>query len=1132
MKYPALLALLSATVPAAFGAGATLHLLQKPAMNKTEIVFSYAGDLWSVSRQGGVANRLTSGTGVETEPAFSPDGNTIAFTGEYDGNVDVFTVPVTGGVPKRVTYHPDADHVIGWTPDGKRIVFRSNRDSFSRYTQLYSVAPEGGLPDALPLPMACSGAYSPDGKRMVYAPLDGGQFATGFNNFVAWKRYRGGEASYLSIVNLSDLSTEKLPRTDSNDIYPMWIGDKIYFLSDRNGPMTLYRYDPKSRVVTELIKNTGKDINSATAGPGGIIYEQFGKIYVYDLASSKSSQIAIDITADLTEVRPHFQNVSREIRGAKISPSGVRAVFEVHGEIITAPAEKGDIRNLTSTPGVMERTPTWSPDGRSIAYFSDESGEYALHIKPQSGAGDTRKIALAGKSAFYFGPQWSPDNKHIAFTDNQLNLWDVEVSAGKLTRIDTDYYYELDRGFGWSPDSKWIAFTKHLPNRLHVIEIYSLADGKSTQVTDGMSDARHPAFDKDGQYLYFTASTNYGPTSSGLDMTSDEHEVTRSVYLIVLANDVASPLAPESDEEKAAEPAATPAGGRQRGGNAAAATDTPPKPVRIDFEKLMQRTIALPLPSRAYLLLAAGKPGMIYLLEAAASGVRGPGGAAATLSKYDLKARKLEKLADGVGGFDLSANGEKMLLRVIRAGGPGGGRPGGGQGAAAPPDYVIVSAAAPLKPGEGALKLADVEVNVDPVAEWKQMYHEVWRIERSYFYDPNLHGVNAADGEKEYEKYLDSLASRSDLNYIFHDLLSEFTVGHLRGGGGNMPQAKTVAGGLLGADYEIANGRYRFRKIYSGESWNPQLRAPLAQPGINVSTGDYLLAINGQELTAKDDVSRPLEATADKRVVLRIGSDPSGANAREVTVMPVANEQQLRHQAWVEDNRRKVDQLSGGKLAYVYMPDTAQGGLTSFNRYYFAQVDKQGAVIDERFNSGGQVADYVIEVMNRPLQGWWSPRYGGIYRTPAAAIFGPKVMIINEMAGSGGDAMPWMFRHNRVGTLIGKRTWGGLVGVSQYPALMDGGAVTAPNFGFFSPTGDWEVENHGVAPDVEVEMDPKAVHDGHDPQLERAVAIAMQQMEKNPVPVPHRPAFPNYQNPNTRPARPATVTDGTSTGRQ
>src|SRR5580704_16782102 len=817
MRYSTLFLFLSATVPAAFGAGATLHLLQKPAMNKTEIVFSYAGDLWSVPRQGGVATRLTVGTGMETEAAFSPDGNSIAFTGEYDGNIDVFSMPATGGVPKRATYHPDADRVVGWTPDGKRILFRSNRLSYSRFNQLYTVSTEGGLPEVLPLPMATFGAYSPDGKHMVYAPVDGGQFATGFNNFVAWKRYRGGSASYLWVVNLSDLSTEKIPRTDSNDIYPMWIGEKIYFLSDRNGRMTLFSYDPKSKAVAELIKNTGKDIVWASAGPGGIVYEQFGQIHIYDIASGKSSQVQVEIEADLAEVRPHFQNAAREIRNARISPTGVRAVFETHGEIMTVPAEKGDIRDLTNTPGVMERTPAWSPDGKSIAYFSDESGEYALHIKPQNGAGEVRKIALEGKSAFYFDPHWSPDSKHVAFTDNELNLWDAELASGKVTKIDTDYAYEIGREFAWASDSKWIAFVKNLPNRLHAVEIYSLSDGKSTQVTDGMSDAQSPAFDKDGQYLYFTASANYGPTSSGLDMNSDLHDVVRSVYLIVLPNDVASPLAPESDEEKGADGKADGKGdakadesttGDKPSKEGKGHADAPPKPVRIDFDNLIQRTVALPISPRPIQLLAAGKTGVIYIIEAVRGG--GPGAGGGTLSKFELKTRKLEKLAESVGGFDLSANGEKMLLRIAR-GGPGGPPQPGAN--AAPPEFVIAPATAPLKPGEGVLHLNDVEVKVDPLAEWKQMYHDVWRIERSYFYDPNLHGVNAADSEKEYEKYLDSLSSRSDLNYIFHEMLSEITSGHLRGGGGNIPDPKRVPGGLLGADYEIVNGRYRFKTI-------------------------------------------------------------------------------------------------------------------------------------------------------------------------------------------------------------------------------------------------------------------------------------------------------------------------------
>jgi len=1127
VKPTTIFVLLSCTAVSVSAQPATLHLLQRPAMNKDLIVFSYASDLWSVPRAGGTAQRLTAGQGFETDPSFSPDGATIAFSGEYDGNTDVFTVPTAGGIPKRVTFHPAADRVVGWTPDGKRILFRSARTSQSRYTELFTVTPEGGLPSVLPLPMACTGAYSPDGKYIAYAPLDGGQFAPGFTSFVAWKRYRGGEASYLWIANLADLSTVKIPRTDSNDINPMWIGSRVYFLSDRDGPMTLFEYDPQSKQVKKLIPNSGtgivRDIVSANAGPGGIVYEQFGQIHLYDIASGKEHAVPIQITADLTEVRPHFQNVSAQITNARISPTGMRAVFEAHGEIFTAPADKGELRALTHTPGVMERTPSWSPDGKTVAYFSDESGEYALHVIAQSGEGETKKLALAGKAAYYFGPKWSPDSKRIAFNDNQLNIWELEIASGRMTHVDTDYFHELQRDFNWSADSKWLTFARTLPNRLHAIFVYSLEDGKTHQVTDGMSDARHPAFDRDGQYLYFIASTNYGPASSGLDMTSDEHEVTSTVYLAVLPNNIASPLAPESDEEKApGEPAAEGEAGVGRGGRGGgrggAMPDAPAKPVRIDFDKLAQRIVPLPLPARSYGSLATGRAGIVFLTEAA----RGGGGN--SLLRFDLKTRKSETLAGSVGGFDLSSNGDKMLVRLGAAGGRGG-RGAAPGAAAAGPQFQIVSSAVPVKPGDGALKLADVEAMIDPVAEWKQMYHEVWRIERSYFYDQNLHGVNVADQEKAYEKYLDSLSSRADLNYLFHDMLSEMTVGHLRGGGGAIPTAKAIPGGLLGADYEIANNRYRFKRIYTGENWNPDLAGPLSMPGLNVSAGDYLLAVNGRELTAKDDISSLLENTAGKHVALKIGADASGANAREISVVPVVSETALRHQTWVEDNRRMVDKLSGGKLAYVYMPDTGQGGLTSFTRYYFAQTDKQGLVLDERFNGGGQVADYVIEVLNRQLFGWWSPRYGAIYRSPAAAILGPKVMVINEMAGSGGDAMPWMFHSTKTGTLVGKRTWGGLVGIGAYPALMDGGNVTAPDFGFFNPDNKWDVENKGVTPDVEVEMDPKAVAEGHDPQLERAVTIALRQLKEHPVPEPHRPEFPNYQ----RTAKPA---GGSSAGGQ
>jgi len=1086
-------------VPAAFAASATTHLLHMPALNRTEIVLSYAGDLWTVSRQGGVATRLTSGMGIETLPYFSPDGATLAFTGEYDGNIDVYTMPVSGGVPKRITYHPSPDYAAGWTPDGQRILFRSNRQSFSRFTRLFSVSKEGGLPQALPLPMAFSGAYAPDGGRIAYAPLDGGQFGRTPERWVAWKRYRGGEASYLWIANLADLGTEKIPRTDSNDINPMWIGDKVYFLSDRNGAMTLFRYDPATKAVTELIKNSGPDIRSASAGPGAIVYEQFGQIGLYDLASGKTRTVPIELEADLSEVRPHVQNVEKEIRAGRISPTGVRAVFEAHGEILTAPADKGDIRNLSRTPGVMDRAPAWSPDGQSIAWFSDEAGEYALHIKPQSGEGEGKTIPLAGHSAFYFAPHWSPDGKQIAFSDNQLNLWRADVASGQLTKIDTDFFYpyeDLDRDISWSPDSKWIAYARFLPSRLHVIDLYSVDSGQSAQITDGLSDARYPAFDRDGLYLYFTASTNYGPGSHPLDMTSDEHQVTRSVYALVLPSDAASPVAPESDEEK-------PAAVKPEAKNG----ETPPKPIRIDLAGMTQRIVALPIPARDYLALAAGRPGMIYLIDERLEGVRDRGEGDKTLSKFDLKTRKLEKLAEHVESFDLSFNGEKMLLKLVHD----ADDPAAADNHAEPPQWIIAPAGAPLKAGEGVLKLAAMEVKVDPPAEWKQMYRDVWRVERSFFYDPNLHGLDADAQQKKYEPYLETLASRDDLNYIFQEMLGNITSSHLRGGGGAVPRGKPVPGGLLGADYEIANGHYRFKKIYTGESWNPKLRAPLSGPGIQVKEGEYLLAINGHALAPSDDVSAWLEGTAGKRVILSISGDPSGANSRDVTVEPVAAEQPLRNLAWIEDNRRKVDALSGGKLAYVYMPDTGEPGLTSFNRYFFAQVDKQGLILDERFNGGGQVADYVIDVLNRPLLSYNTFRYGAVQKSPAGSIQGPKVMIINEPAGSGGDMMPWMFRYTKTGTLVGKRTWGGLIGVLGFPDLMDGGYITAPNVRIFSPAGEWIAENTGVPPDVEVELDPKSVAAGHDPQLERAVAIAMEQLKKNPPPQPHQPPYPDYQ---------------------
>jgi tricorn protease len=761
----------------------------------------------------------------------------------------------------------------------------------------------------------------------------------------------------------------------------------------------------------------------------------------------------------------------------------------------------------------MERSPAWSPDGQSIAYFSDESGLYALHVASQTGSGAVRKFPLAKEATYYFDPVWSPDSKLLAFHDNRLNLWMLDTGNGKLTHVgENDFFATNDRDIAWSPDSKWIAYSQIVENHLHALFLYSVETGKATQFTAQSADSRFPTFDRGGKYLYFTASTNSGGSASGLDMTSDLLTPVRSVYALVLAADQTSPIAPESDDEKT--PAevkekakentdATPAGEAKESEKDKAGSSKPPaapKPVRIDLAGIESRIVALPLPTADYIDLEAGKPGVLYLLQT-------PGGnrfadRPAILNRFVFDTRKTEKLSEHVASFNLSADGEKMLLGVMPE---APSRPGGAGGQ---PAYVIAPSNAPVKPGEGVVPLGDLQVRIDPAAEWRQMYHEVWRVERAYFYDPNFHGVDTVAEEKRFEPYVQSIASRTDLNYVFQEMLGGFSVGHLRGSGGAIPEAKRVPGGLLGADYTIENRHYCLAKILVGGSWNPEEKAPLAEPGLNVHAGDCILSIGGQELRAEDDIQRLLEGTAGHAVVLHVAAN--GSNARDITVIPIKSEAALRNSEWIEDNQRKVDKLSSGKLAYVYLPDTAAGGFTNFNRFYFSQLDKQGAVIDERFNSGGQVADYIIEAFERKTVGYWAHRYGATQKTPTASIPGPKVMIINEVAGSGGDAMPWLFHQAKLGPLVGKRTWGGLVGIGGIPVLMDGGNVTSPSFGYFSPEGKWQIENHGADPDVVVEQDPKAVSEGHDPQLEKAVSLALEELAQHPVTEPKKPEYPNY----------------------
>jgi tricorn protease len=1088
-------------------------LLQSPTLSRTQIAFAYGDDIWIVGRDGGDAHRLVAGGGINSGPVFSPDGARVAYTGNVDGNTDVYVVPASGGQPQRLTYQPGSDVALGWTPDGTRILFRSAGQSYSvRYERLFTVAAKGGFPVAMPLPMGVQGAYSPDGTHLAYVPRWNRRLGA-IDAYIAIKRYHGGLAAPLWIADLADSSIVLVPRDGSNDTDPMWVGDQVYFLSDRDGPVSLFRYDPQSHAVQALFKNDGQDLKSASAGPGAIIYARLGSVHLYDLATGQTHTLKIRVAGDMPQLRPRFEKIPPlEIVAARISPTGARAVLEARGDIFTVPADKGDLRNITHSSGVADRDPDWSPDGQSIAYFSDASGEYALHISDQTGIGKVRVIDLGTPPSFFYRPTWSPDSKKIAYSDKRLNLWYVDLDHPTPVKVDTRRFDEDQFLVSWSPDSRWLTYIKPLESHLHAIYVYSLEKAQATQLTDGLSDATLPVFDPNGKQLYFAASTDFGPTAFGLDMTSDGHRVTREIYVAVLRKDLPSPLAPESDDEKAdktddakaddapdakaADKSANKADGAKAKSpdakpGAAKPGKEPPK-VEIDFDNIGQRILALPIPAAEVVDLAAGKEGVLHVVAVDSTALGGGSGPRPWIvQRFEFKTRKPEKLLDGVTRFALSANGEKMLY-------------------AQDTKYFIVPADKAPKPGDGALKLDGLEANIDPRAEWRQIYHEIWRIERDFFYDPHFHGLDLPKAEKTYARFLDGIASRTDLNYLFGDMLGHLNVLHLFVGGGLHPHAEAVHVGLLGADYALDHDRYRFARVYNGENWNPELHAPLTQPGINVKAGEYLLEVNGRPLHAADELYRFFEETAGKQTVLKVGPNPDESGSRDVTVLPLDTEAAIRHFAWMEDNRRTVDRLSGGKLGYVYLPDTGQGGFTSFNRYFFAQVDKQGLVIDERYNSGGQLADYIINQLHRPIMSLITTREGEMIESPTEANFGPKVMIINEFAGSGGDAMPWYFRKAQLGPLIGERTWGGLVGIGGYPVLIDGGTVTAPREGLFGLEGQWEVENHGIAPDVEVELDPKAVRQGHDPQLEKAVEVALGLLKAHPRPTYPKPAYPDY----------------------
>lgn len=1048
-------------------------LLRQPTISNESIVFVYANDLWIVGKDGGEARRLTSNEGQESQPHFSPDGKVIAFTAQYDGNTDVYTLPVEGGQPQRLTWHPGADVVTGWTPDGNSILFASARESVpTKESRIFKINKNGGMEEALIIPRAVAGEISEDGKYMAYQQI-------GFWD-PEWRNYRGGQAKPIWIADIKTLELMQTPQTDNErHTDPVWLNNVVYFLSERDYANNIWSFNPATKELKQLTFHTDFDVKSLDAGSGNVVYEQGGYLHVLNVANGSSKKLTIHVKGDFHWARDRWEDVSAmNLQNASLSPTGQRALFEYRGEIFTAPKEKGDWRNITNNSAAADRFPVWSPDGKKIAWFSDASGEYQLMIGDQEGLEKPKAIAIANPT-FFFKPAWSPDGKYIAFTDTDYNLWNVDVNTGTIKKIDTERYAHPNRSLNpvWSPDSKWIAYARLSDNHFKVIKVYNVETNQSLQLTDVLADAISPVWDANGKYLYFLASTNYGLNTGWLDMSSYDRPITRALYLIVLNKDDASPLAPRSDEEKGKEEkkeATTPV-------------------VKIDMNNLSNRIMAVNVPLRNYTALLAGPEGYVFYAEAIANqqGV--------TLHRYNFKDLKSETFLSGLNDMVVSNDRKSILYRSNSVWG------------------ILGTTDANKKVGDGKLEsIASMKVKVNPMEEWKQIFREGWRYQRDFLYVNNTHGAPWNDVYKWYSPWVEHVKHRSDLNYIVDILGGEIAVGHSYTSGGDFPNVKSVPVGLLGADYEVDNKYYRFTKVYLGESWNPDLKAPLREPGVNINPGDYLLEVNGQAVATTDNLYKYFEATANRQIKIRVNSKPAMEGSRLVTVVPVDNENQLRMMDWVEGNRRKVDELSKGQIAYIYVPNTGNPGYTYFNRYYFSQQDKKGAVIDERNNGGGSAADYMVDIMARQLHGYFNSKASDHrpFLTPNAGIFGPKVMLINERAGSGGDLLPYLFNKMKIGPLVGTKTWGGLVGTWDTPLFVDGGRMVAPRGGFYDVNGEWAVEGVGIPPDIEVQQSPAAVSKGRDPQLERAVEEALKLMKTQAVEIKPEPAPPvKYKRP-------------------
>lgn len=1050
------------------------RLLRQPTISSNSIVFVYADDLWSVDRDGGDAKRLTSHEGTESFPHFSPDGTKIAFSAQYDGNTDVYVVNADGGEPKRLTFHPSEDIVQGWTPDGKQILFRSGRAGVpTMINHFYTIGLEGGNETKLPIPQASFGEISKDGNYVAYTPI------TLWD--VEWRNYRGGQAQPIWILNLKDNSLIKTPQTDrERHSEPVWFKDDVYFLSERDYANNVWKFNIKTKDLKQITFHKDFDCKSIDACADKIVYEQAGYLHVYDPATNSAKQLVVNVKGDFNWARPRFKDVApADLTNASLSPTGQRALFEYRGDIFTVPKENGDSRNITNTSGVADRSPVWSPDGKKIAWFSDASGEYQLMIGDQFGMEKPRVINFQ-KPTFFFKPTWSSDGKFISFSDTDYTIWIVDVATGTSKKVDSDRMAHPNRTMNpsFSTDSKWIAYVKILENQFKAVFLYNIESGQKTQLTDGLADAIDPVWDATGKYLYFLASTDYGVSAGWLDMSSFDMQVTRGLYVVVLNKKDVSPLLPKSDEEET------------KPDEKKEIKDSL-KTITIDLDGISQRVLSVNLPLRHYTSLVAGTKDYVFIAENV------PNQEGETLLRYNFKDKKSEVFLSPINHVTTSQDRKQLLY----------------QGK----DYWgIVKTDAIPKLGDGKLTI-DLKMKIVPQEEWKQIFREGWRYQRDFLYVDNVHGAPWKQIYDWYAPWLEHCRHRTDLNYIVDILGGEVSIGHSYTSGGDFPDVKKINIGLLGADVAVENGGFRIKKIYNGESWNPELKAPLAVPGVDVHVGDYIVAVNGKSLDVSNNFFSYFENRADKQIKLSVNSAPTLDNARLFTVVPIADETALHSRDWVEGNRRKVDSMSKGQLAYVYIPNTGRPGYTYFNRYYFSQMEKKGAVIDERNNGGGSAADYMVDVMARQLQGYFNSRVEGHkpFTVPNAAIWGPKVMIINERAGSGGDLMPYLFHQMKIGPLVGVRTWGGLVGTWDTPPFIDKGRMVAPRGGFYDLNGKWAVEGEGISPDIEVSQNPADVLNGHDPQLERGVQEALNLLKTQSVNLKPEPQAPvKYKRPD------------------